>query len=88
MDSALQPEGVFFMLSGFSIIALFFVYFCMDETKGLSEKQKKSLYIPGAKYGRKLKPMEEFKLHRDSVRNSPTLSSKEGDISKSNENGS
>ena len=38
MDSALQPEGVFFMLSGFSCVALVFVYFCMDETKGLSEK--------------------------------------------------
>ena len=76
------------MLSGFSVIALFFVYNCMDETKGLSEKEKKSLYIPGAKYGRKLKPMEEFKQHRDSQRNSPTLSSKEGDISKSNEDGS
>lgn len=58
MDSALQPQGVFFLLSGFSFIALFFIYFKMDETKGLSEKQKKALYIPGAKFGRKLKSGE------------------------------
>ena len=30
----------------------------MDETRGLSEKQKKSLYIPGTKFGRRLKPGE------------------------------
>ena len=50
------------MYSGFSLIAVVFVYFCMDETKGLSEKQKKSLYIPGAKYGRKLREGEEVPL--------------------------
>ena len=55
MNSALQPQGVFFLFSGFSFFAVFYVYFYMDETKGLSEKQKKDLYIPGARYGRKLK---------------------------------
>ena len=35
-----------------------FNYFCVAETKGLSEKEKKSLYIPGAKFGRKLKQAE------------------------------
>ena len=59
MDSALQPQGVFFLFAGFSFIAIFFVYFRMDETLGLSEKAKKLLYVPGAKYGRKLRPGEE-----------------------------
>ena len=59
MDSALQPQGVFFLFAGFSFIAVFYVYFYMAESKGLPEKQKKSLYIPGAKFGRKLKPGEE-----------------------------
>ena len=38
MNSALQPQGVFFLFSGFSFITVFYVYFFMDETKGLSEK--------------------------------------------------
>ena len=59
MDSALQPQGVFFLFAGFSFVAIFFVYFRMDETLGLSEKAKKLLYVPGAKYGRKLRPGEE-----------------------------
>jgi len=59
MDSALQPQGVFFLFAGFSFIAIFYVYFRMDETLGLSEKAKKLLYVPGAKYGRKLRPGEE-----------------------------
>ena len=40
------------------MIAVFFVYFYIDETFGLSEKQKKALYIPGAKFGRKLRSDE------------------------------
>ena len=59
MDSALQPQGVFFLFAGFSFVAIFYVYFRMDETLGLSEKAKKLLYVPGAKYGRKLRPGEE-----------------------------
>ena len=58
MDSALQPQGVFYMFGVFSLFAFVFVYFFLDETKGLSEKQKKALYIPGAKYGRKLRSEE------------------------------
>ena len=46
------------MFGALSLIAVFFVYFFIDETFGLSEKQKKALYIPGAKFGRKLRPDE------------------------------
>ena len=35
----------------------------MAETKGLSEKEKKSLYLPGAKYGRELKITEKGQMY-------------------------
>lgn len=65
MNSALQPQGVFFLFAGFSFIATFFVHFYMDETMGLSEKQKKQLYVPGAVYGRKLRHDEIFQQNDD-----------------------
>ena len=46
MDSALHPSGVFYLLALFSFIAVFFVYFHFKESKGLTEKEKKSLYVP------------------------------------------
>ena len=58
MDSALQPQGVFFLFAGISLLAVSYVFFFMDETRGLAERQKKELYIPGAKYGRKLEAGE------------------------------
>ena len=48
MESKLTPAGVFFMFSLFSFVAVFFVYFNIAETRGLTEKDKKRLYIPGA----------------------------------------
>ena len=59
MDSTLKPQGVFFLFSFFSFVAVFYVYYYMAETMGLSEKQKKALYVPGAKFGRKLKAQEQ-----------------------------
>ena len=35
-----------------------YVYFFMAETKGLSDRERKSLYLPGKQFGRKLKPGE------------------------------
>ena len=55
MESAIGSQGVFFMFGIFCIAGAIFNYFYVAETKGLSEKEKKSLYIPGAKYGRPLK---------------------------------
>ena len=72
MDSALQAQGVFFLFAGFSFIAIFYVYFFMDESKGLSDREKKALYIPGARYGRKLRPGEEA----PEISSTPTLSHK------------
>ena len=46
------------MFGIFCVLGALFNYFFVAETKGLSEKEKKSLYIPGAKYGRKLRHEE------------------------------
>ena len=46
------------MFGFFSACAVIFEYFFVAETKGLSEREKKGLYYPGAPYGRKLKPDE------------------------------
>ena len=78
MDSALQPQGVFFLFAGFSFIAVFFVFFVMAESKGLSEKEKKALYIPGAKFGRKLREGEEA----PEVSVTPLLSNRGTDVSR------
>ena len=42
------------MFSIFSLAAVFFVYFYIAESRGLSDRDKKALYVPGAPYGRKL----------------------------------
>lgn len=58
MDSALQPQGVFFLFAVFSAGAVVFLYFYLGETRGLERAEKKGLYVPGAAWGRKLKPDE------------------------------
>ena len=58
MNSVLQPEGVFFLFSFFSFCAIFYMYFFVPETVGLTGAAKKKLFYPGAKFGRKLKPDE------------------------------
>ena len=58
MDSALQPQGVFFLFAFLSLCAFIFLYFYLGETRGLTNEQKKSLYCPGAPWGRKLKEGE------------------------------
>ena len=50
----LSPQGFFLFYSFTSFIGFIFVYFCIGETMGLSEKEKKLLYQPGGKFGRKL----------------------------------
>ena len=42
------------MFSIFSVAAVVFVYFFIAESRGLSDRDKKALYIPGAPFGRKL----------------------------------
>ena len=59
MNSALQPYGVFFLFGGFSVIAFFFMYFFVPETRGLTEAEMKKQFYPGAKWGRKLAEGEQ-----------------------------
>ena len=56
----LHPSGFFFVYGIFSTLALIFTYNFIAETKGLTDKEKKELYIPGAKWGRALKPGEVY----------------------------
>ena len=56
----LHPSGFFIMYGIFSTLSLLFTYSCIAETKGLTDKEKKELYIPGAKWGRPLKPGEVY----------------------------
>ena len=44
----------------FSSLAFLFTYSFIAETKGLTDKEKKELYIPGAKWGRALRAGEEY----------------------------
>ena len=59
MDSALQPQGVFYMFAIFSFIATVFLYCYLGETRGLTKFEKKSLFVPGGPWGRKLKHGEQ-----------------------------
>ena len=55
MIAWLRPEGFFLFYAVTSFIGFLFVYFCVGETMGLSEQDKKLLYQPGGKYGRSVR---------------------------------
>ena len=59
LSSPMQPVGVFSMFGFFSLIGLLFIYFYVPETVGLSENEKREIFMPGAKFGRKLKDDED-----------------------------
>jgi hypothetical protein len=46
MESGLRPWGVFWLFGGNCIFATVWMFFYMKETKGLDDKEKKSLYVP------------------------------------------
>ena len=47
MGSALRPEGVFIMFGICSMLAVGFEWYFVAETLGMSEREKKSMYMPG-----------------------------------------
>ena len=59
LNSPMQPVGVFLMFGVFSCIGLLFIYFYVPETKGLSEQEKREIFMPGAKAGRQLNDDED-----------------------------
>jgi len=65
MNSAIDPEGCFFLFGAFSMIGAIFCYFCVKETRGLVDKEKKLLYSTEGKY--KLLSMvdENFKRSKE-----------------------
>ena len=59
IEAAITHVGFFSMFGVFNILATIYVFFSVGETKGLSETEKKEIYLPGAKYGRALQPGEK-----------------------------
>lgn len=46
VHSAMGPEGMFFLLGGITLLGAVFVAVFVKETKGLTDKQKKTLFTP------------------------------------------
>lgn len=51
--------GTFLIFGGITAVSVVFIYFFVGETKGLSEKEKKEIFMPGATWGRVLKDGEQ-----------------------------
>ena len=54
MDNWLGHAGTFGVYGIFALCGFAFIYKYVPETKGLSEKEKKELFLPGGAYGSKL----------------------------------
>ena len=59
IEDAVGHVGFFSMWGIFNVLSTIYVFFSVGETKGLSETEKKEIYLPGAKYGRALKSGEK-----------------------------
>jgi len=46
MIEYMKPEGTFLFYSIIAFLGLFFVIYVLKETQGLTDKQKKELYLP------------------------------------------
>ena len=66
----INAAAVFLTFGIFSVAGLFFIYFYVPETSGLSEIEKREIFMPGSKFGRKLREDEECEVgieHRSEV---------------------
>lgn len=54
-----SDAGTFIIFGSITTVSCFFIYFFVGETKGLSEKEKKEIFMPGATWGRALKAGEK-----------------------------
>ena len=70
--NAISPYFVFCFYGALTFLSVFFIYFYVGETKGLSEKEKKEIFMPGATWGRNLaygeKPFAELGDEHKSVK--------------------
>ena len=57
--TALGITGFFLVFGIFAAVAIFFFFFFVGETKQLTDKEKKELYAPRNKFGRKLRTGEQ-----------------------------
>lgn len=55
LSSPLKVPGTFVVYGVILAVSVPFMYFFVPETKGLSEKEKKQVFLPGATFGRKLR---------------------------------
>ena len=62
LQSPMQPVGVFLMYGFFSVIGFIYIYLYVPETRGLSEQEKREIFMPGANHGRDLKEEEDCKI--------------------------
>lgn len=53
-----SSAGTFFIFGGITGVSVIFIYFFVGESKGLSEKEKKEIFMPGATWGRALREGE------------------------------
>ena len=81
MIAWLKPEGFFLFYAMTSFMGFLFVYCCVGETMGLSEIDKKFLYQPGGKFGRK--PQGGF---NEAMRNSIEMAEQEERVDSLGEN--
>jgi hypothetical protein len=51
----IDPSLAFWLYGGCTLLSIPFIYFFVGETKGLSEKEKKEIFMPGATWGRDLR---------------------------------
>ena len=57
--TGLGTSNFFFVFGTVSGLSIIFFVFCIGETKHLTDKEKKQLYMPGKAYGRKLRAGEQ-----------------------------
>jgi len=48
------PTATFLVYAGITFLGVIFIWFFVGETKGLTEKEKKEIFMPGATWGREL----------------------------------
>ena len=65
LDNSLTQGGTFLFYAVFTLVGVVYVYFCMPETKYLSDKEKKEVFWPGTEYGRPLKDGEVCKAGKE-----------------------
>ena len=57
-ETFIGTVGIFYTFSVISLIGLLFVCKSIAELSDLTDAEKKEVFMPGAKWGRKLKPGE------------------------------